>query len=36
LRTLHRHPYRPSHMHFMFEKAGYDHLITWVFLSLFC
>jgi hypothetical protein len=28
LRTLHRHPYRPSHMHFMFEKAGYDHLIT--------
>lgn len=25
---LHRHPYRPSHMHFMFEKPGYDHLIT--------
>ena len=25
---LHRHPYRPAHMHFMFEKPGYDHLIT--------
>jgi protocatechuate 3,4-dioxygenase beta subunit len=31
LKKLHRHPYRPSHMHFMFEKEGYDHLITWVF-----
>jgi protocatechuate 3,4-dioxygenase beta subunit len=28
LKKLQRHPYRPSHMHFMFEKAGYDHLIT--------
>lgn len=28
LKKLHRHPYRPSHMHFMFEKPGYDHLIT--------
>ncbi len=28
LRLLHRHPYRPAHMHFMFEKPGYDHLIT--------
>jgi protocatechuate 3,4-dioxygenase beta subunit len=28
LKRLHRHPYRPSHMHFMFEKAGYDNLIT--------
>lgn len=28
LRTLGRHPWRPSHMHFMFEKPGYDHLIT--------
>lgn len=28
LKLLKRHPYRPSHMHFMFEKAGYDHLIT--------
>ena len=25
---LRRHCYRPSHMHFMFEKSGYDHLIT--------
>lgn len=30
LEKLHRHPYRPSHMHFMFEKSGYDHLITYV------
>lgn len=30
LRKMHRHPYRPSHMHFMFEKEGFDHLITWV------
>ena len=28
LEKLHRHPFRPSHMHFMFEKPGYDHLIT--------
>jgi protocatechuate 3,4-dioxygenase beta subunit len=28
LKKLHRHAYRPSHMHFMFEKKGYDHLIT--------
>ena len=28
LKIMHRHPYRPSHMHFMFEKGGYDHLIT--------
>jgi protocatechuate 3,4-dioxygenase beta subunit len=28
LKRLQRHPYRPSHMHFMFEKAGYDNLIT--------
>jgi len=25
---LKRHAWRPSHMHFMFEKTGYDHLIT--------
>lgn len=25
---LKRHCYRPSHMHFMFEKTGFDHLIT--------
>lgn len=30
LKKLKRHPYRPSHMHFMFEKEGYDHLITYV------
>ena len=28
LEKLHRHSFRPAHMHFMFEKAGYDHLIT--------
>jgi protocatechuate 3,4-dioxygenase beta subunit len=28
LKVLNRHPYRPSHMHFMIEKEGYDHLIT--------
>lgn len=37
LLKLGRHPYRPSHMHFMFEKPGWDHLITYlayVFLRL--
>jgi protocatechuate 3,4-dioxygenase beta subunit len=34
LKKLHRHPYRPSHMHFMFEKEGYDHLITYAFFYL--
>ena len=28
LKQLGRHPYRPSHMHFMFKKDGYDPLIT--------
>ncbi|KAJ4152244.1 hypothetical protein NW754_004039 [Fusarium falciforme] len=28
LKHLNRHPYRPSHMHFMFKKEGYDPLIT--------
>jgi protocatechuate 3,4-dioxygenase beta subunit len=28
LSKLKRHPYRPSHIHFMFKKDGYDHLIT--------
>jgi protocatechuate 3,4-dioxygenase beta subunit len=28
LKKLGRHCMRPAHMHFMFEKAGYDHLIT--------
>lgn len=32
LKLLKRHPWRPAHMHFMFEKAGWDHLITFVFL----
>jgi protocatechuate 3,4-dioxygenase beta subunit len=30
LKVLRRHPYRPAHMHFMFEKEGFDHLITFV------
>jgi hypothetical protein len=30
LKRLKRHCYRPSHMHFMFDKSGYDHLITLV------
>lgn len=28
LKLLKRHPWRPAHMHFMFEKPGWDHLIT--------
>jgi protocatechuate 3,4-dioxygenase beta subunit len=28
LKLLKRHPWRPAHMHFMFEKSGWDHLIT--------
>ncbi|OCK73662.1 cathecol 1,2-dioxygenase [Lepidopterella palustris CBS 459.81] len=32
LKLLNRHPYRPSHMHFMFDKPGYDHLITALYL----
>lgn len=32
LRRLKRHCYRPSHMHFMFEKEGYDNLITALYL----
>lgn len=28
LKWLGRHAYRPAHMHFMFEKKGYDNLIT--------
>jgi protocatechuate 3,4-dioxygenase beta subunit len=27
---LNRHPYRPSHMHFMFHKPGFSQLITFV------
>ncbi|KIX07743.1 uncharacterized protein Z518_02397 [Rhinocladiella mackenziei CBS 650.93] len=33
LKLLRRHPMRPSHMHFMFEKEGYDHLITALYLK---
>lgn len=33
LKVLKRHPYRPAHMHFMFEKEGFDHLITYVVLT---
>lgn len=28
LRALRRHPFRPAHVHFMFEKPGFDKLIT--------
>lgn len=28
LKLLKRHPWRPAHMHFMFQKEGWDHLIT--------
>lgn len=29
LEILGRHAYRPAHMHFMFEKEGFDKLITY-------
>ncbi|KAH7138756.1 Intradiol ring-cleavage dioxygenase [Dendryphion nanum] len=32
LNKLHRHPYRPSHFHFMFDKPGFDRLITALYL----
>ncbi|KAI0913878.1 Intradiol ring-cleavage dioxygenase [Ustulina deusta] len=32
LKVLKRHPYRPSHMHFKFDRAGYDPLITALYL----
>ncbi|POS81679.1 cathecol 1, partial [Erysiphe pulchra] len=32
LTLLKRHCYRPSHMHFMMEKEGFDHLITALYL----
>jgi protocatechuate 3,4-dioxygenase beta subunit len=28
LKKLNRHPYRPSHMHFLLEKPGYETLVT--------
>ena len=30
LDMLKRHCWRPAHLHFMFEKEGWDHLITYV------
>jgi len=33
LSKLQRHPYRPSHMHFMFNSPGYDPLITALYLK---
>ncbi|KAF3941060.1 hypothetical protein ABW19_dt0204518 [Dactylella cylindrospora] len=30
LAALHRHCYRPAHLHFKFQKEGYDELITQV------
>ncbi|CAI6093094.1 unnamed protein product [Clonostachys chloroleuca] len=32
LERLNRHCYRPSHMHFMFKKEGFDRLITALYL----
>ncbi|KAH7247573.1 putative catechol dioxygenase [Fusarium redolens] len=32
LMKLNRHPMRPSHMHFMFEKEGWDKLVTALYL----
>lgn len=33
LKKLGRHPFRPAHMHFMFEKEGFDHLITALYVK---
>ncbi|KAK5451961.1 hypothetical protein LTS15_007684 [Exophiala xenobiotica] len=33
LKKLGRHPMRPAHMHFMFAKEGFDHLITALYLK---
>ncbi|KAI5803532.1 catechol dioxygenase [Peziza echinospora] len=32
LRALNRHPYRPSHVHFMISAPGYDTLVTALYL----
>ncbi|KAF2028003.1 chlorocatechol 1,2-dioxygenase [Setomelanomma holmii] len=32
LDRLGRHCWRPSHMHFMFEKTGFDHLVTALYI----
>ncbi|PVH74421.1 aromatic compound dioxygenase [Cadophora sp. DSE1049] len=33
LAKLKRHPWRPAHMHFIFEKPGWDHLITALYIT---
>jgi protocatechuate 3,4-dioxygenase beta subunit len=33
LKTLRRHCWRPSHMHFMFFKEGYDQLVTALYVK---
>ncbi|KAK4660589.1 hypothetical protein QC762_0020540 [Podospora pseudocomata] len=33
LERLGRHPWRPAHIHFMFEKEGWDKLITALYLK---
>ncbi|KAI1258996.1 dioxygenase [Xylariaceae sp. FL1019] len=32
LERLNRHCWRPAHLHFMFEKKGWDHLITSLYM----
>ncbi|KAA8910689.1 Intradiol ring-cleavage dioxygenase [Sphaerosporella brunnea] len=32
LERLHRHPYRPSHMHFLITAEGYDTLVTSLYI----
>ncbi|KAH9905292.1 dioxygenase [Xylariomycetidae sp. FL2044] len=32
LERLNRHCWRPAHLHFMFEKEGWDHLITALYM----
>ncbi|KAI8627013.1 dioxygenase [Xylariaceae sp. FL1651] len=32
LERLNRHCWRPAHLHFMFEKQGWDHLITSLYM----
>jgi protocatechuate 3,4-dioxygenase beta subunit len=34
LRAMGRHPYRPAHVHFMFEKPGFDHYSTYAVETL--
>lgn len=33
MRALEQHPYRPAHLHVMINAAGYDRLITHVFVA---